>query len=72
MTYTVTRRDYKYPTVFLKDVQRTVTRVIENNPSQGLKVRLGLKCEMIKVSPNAEGEYMVPWQMLRQQNAPTT
>ena len=51
--------EYKDPRLYLSDVQLTVTRVIENNLSQGLKVRLGLKCEMIKVSPNAEGEYTI-------------
>ena len=60
-TYTITGRDYKDPKLiklYLTDVQQTVTRVIENNLSQGFKVRLGLKCEIITVSPNAEGEYI--------------
>ena len=35
----------RIPDCILSDVQLTVTRVIENNLSQGLKVRLGLKCE---------------------------
>ena len=58
-TYTIIGRDYKDPKLYITDVQQTVTRVIENNLSQGLKVRLGLKCEIIKVSPNAEGEYII-------------
>ena len=58
-TYVIAGHDYKDPQLYLSDVQLTVTRVIENNLSQGLKVRLGLKCEMIKVSPNAEGEYTI-------------
>ena len=58
-TYTITGRDYNDPKLYLTDVQQTITRVIENNLSQGLKGRLGLKCEMIKASPNAEGEYII-------------
>ena len=58
-TYVIAGHDYKDPQLYLSDVQLTVTRVIENNLSQGLKVRLGLKCEMIMVSPNAEGEYTI-------------
>ena len=58
-TYVIAGHDYKDPQLYISDVQLTVTRVIENNLSQGLKVRLGLKCEMIKVSPNVEGEYTI-------------
>ena len=42
-TYLIKGHDYKDPQLYLSDVQLTVTRVIENNLSQGLKVRLGLK-----------------------------
>ena len=58
-SFVISGYDYIDPRLYLSDVQLTVTRVIENNLSQGLKVRLGLKCEMIKVSPNAEGEYTI-------------
>ena len=44
-TYLIKGHDYKNPQLYLSDVKLTVTRVIENNLSQGLKVRLGLKCE---------------------------
>ena len=58
-TYLIKGHDYKDPKLYLTDVQLTVTRVIESNLSKGLKVRLSLKCEMMKESPNAEGEYTI-------------
>ena len=58
-SYIISGLKYKDPKMYLSDVKLTVMRVIKDNLSQGLKVRLGLKCEMIKVSPNAEGEYII-------------
>ena len=55
-TFTLPGNDYKDPKLYLSDAQNTITRLIENNLSQGLKIRLSLKCEMSKVSPNADSE----------------
>ena len=58
-TFTLPGNDYKDPKVYLTAAQKAVLRVIENNLGQGLKVRLGLKCEMSKASPNAESEVII-------------
>ena len=51
-TFAIAGRDNFDPLSYLRAVQPTVIRLIENNLNQGIKIKLVLQCDMERIDPD--------------------